>query len=152
MKLRARQLLTLTGLTAVEVIRQPICLLLTGYADDTDTMGEPTDIVTDDGKAGYGFRLHRRGRVYGPYGGSEDIPTADSDGRVFVDALDSPVLYYRYTTGTGFNDGDNNPDEPLDTSDYAPDSLNTFLLCTPGVDGEWHEIGDSGNDDDINNF
>ena len=93
-----------------------ICLLLTGYADDPGSGGNPdgtpssANMEDDDGKAGFGFRLNRRGKVYGPYNGTEKLAVGDSNAgntygtpskaaKVFVDAFDNPILYYEYRGG-----------------------------------------------------
>ena len=128
-----------------------IVLLLTGYANDTAPKGSPgSRMEDDDGKDGFGFRTVKRGRVYGPYNGTENIPT---DNKIFVDAFGNEILYYRYDTGSNQyyeahnDDLDDPPDDPNQAYlNACADNLTTFLLLTPGSDKSW------GESDHIRNF
>ncbi len=133
-----------------------ICLFMTGYADDKPTKGEPFDdgdFSEDDGKDGFGFRAEKRGRVYGPYNGTENINVALSNNeysglhpKVFIDSFDNPILYYKYN-GSIYDTDDNDgvyaasigdPDQ-TDYLNPMRDHQGTrkFLLLTAGMDGNW---------------
>jgi len=151
-----------------------ICLLLTGYADDPGSGGNPdgtpssANMEDDDGKAGFGFRLNRRGKVYGPYNGTEKLAVGDSNAgntygtpskaaKVFVDAFDNPILYYEYrdTAGTpndisddeyvpGDNAGVYTSGDP--TTDYLNNAANVrkdFILVSLGTASAWGDELDS---------
>jgi prepilin-type N-terminal cleavage/methylation domain-containing protein len=118
------------------------------------------------------FRDPRRpkGKLYGPYNGCETIK---SDGQIFFDAFDYPILYYRWDQRGGesaprYHDQDN-PQGPSNITMYAKTNgydgrvLRTdFILLSRGPDGKWpHEVLDKyGGDqrrayaerDDITNF
>jgi len=130
-----------------------LCLLLTGYADDPGTAGQPlegtADLATDDGKTGFGFRLNQRGKVYGPYNGTEqlDIANGPSGGvaKVFVDAFDNPILYYQYRDNSGtweYVPGDNTGPEQ-DFLDNAANVRRDFILVSLGAASEWGDELDS---------
>ena len=144
--------------------KELIVVYMTGYANDrTTSTDEDNDakpvsyngatLKDDDGKDGFGFRTVKRGRVYGPYNGTENIPT---DNKIFIDAFGNEILYYRYDTGSnlyvrGHNSTDFDNDGDFDADDQAyldacEQSLTTFLLLTPGSDKSW------GESDDIRNF
>jgi len=154
---------------------QLLTLLLTGYFPDshdgTSGLGEPgTDALfggpgetDDDGKEGFGFRVVRGGRQYGPYMGTdrnEFMPASPDDHPVFVDAFGNEVFYYRYETAGGY-DADHNRggdiDGPLgEISGYADDPdggvyRKDFLLITAGADGDFTDPTDV-KWDDITNF
>ncbi|MBN1942396.1 MAG: type II secretion system protein [Phycisphaerae bacterium] len=137
-----------------------IVLLLTGYANNPGTKGTPGATMSDDdGKDGFGFRLVAKGKVYGPYNGTEKIPTVeDSDSPVFADAFGNPVLYYRLSEGGSFIK-DHNPETIPYITENDPDSTShpglydgrnmPFLLITPGKNGDWDKDNDD-NDDLVN--
>jgi prepilin-type N-terminal cleavage/methylation domain-containing protein len=76
---------------------QALVLWLTGYGADNNPAGKgiPTgDMLNMDGKDGYGFRLSPQGRVYGPYGGTENFAKTMVNGyHVFVDAWGGTIHY-----------------------------------------------------------
>jgi len=100
----------------------------------------------DDGKEGTGFRLVERGKVYGPYGGTENLET-EQDQDVFLDAFDQPIMYYRCKiTHQG---GQATYSYSGSLPGYAP-SLNgylkgpdgryyrtDFVIISRGPDGKW---------------
>ena len=90
---------------------QLIVLFLTGYAPDIETKGDPfgdndnKSIIEDDGKDGFGFRLARRGKVYGPYNGTEKLEVKKvfvvddieyTKPPFFADAFGGNILYYKF--------------------------------------------------------
>jgi prepilin-type N-terminal cleavage/methylation domain-containing protein len=78
-------------------------LLLTGYGPDFDSDGTPRDsLVDDDGAEGFGFRLSKRGPVYGPYNDVHEYEVAPVGVAVaFVDQWGGPILYYRFNEANG---------------------------------------------------
>jgi len=130
-----------------------LCLLLTGYGPDDNTLGEPLegtdDLSEDDGKAGFGFRTNRRGKVYGPYNGTENLDIGESVGnneKVFVDAFDNPILYYEYRGGYVASDnagvyktvGNGGPGDLGQTYlNNADDIRKDFILVSLGVLAQW---------------
>lgn len=149
-----------------------ICRLLTGYAPD-----QPTDdpdrtpmspkgtsansgsysFADDDGQEGFGFRLAPKGRVFGPYGGTEDLRSSGGDSARFVDKFGQPILYYLYDFGARGFISSQNTDGPSITT-YATNSSDTgglyrtdYLLITCGPNGEW-DTPSKGDSDDITNF
>ena len=134
-----------------------LCLLLTGYANDPETPGQPfesgSDMSEDDGNNGFGFRNEQRGKVYGPYNGAENVTVAsgpNSNSRVFIDNFDNPILYYRYRNDSGTmryvtddnagvspaSSGDPDQDDYLDPA-ATKQATGTFLLLTIGPDYQW---------------
>ncbi len=136
-----------------------LCLLLTGYAEDPGTAGtpDPDDILADDGKAGFGFRISPRGRVYGPYNGAAALPVknvsmAKNGGTgingahpAFVDTFGKTIYYYR-NEGSGFDATDNNGGDdlggPADVAAYFNNSTLPFVLCSQGADDTWINLQD----------
>lgn len=124
----------------------------------------------NDGKEGLGFRLVDRGKVYGPYGGTERLATDTVDGiDMFLDAFDRPILYYRCTVtpnGSGGQDysyPDSLPGQPSNLSDYLKGPggkyyRTDFVIISPGPNGKWQPFYDIGNStwnpdsDDIANY
>ena len=110
---------------------QLIVLFLTGYAPDIETKGDPfgdnddKSILEDDGKDGFGFRLARRGKVYGPYNGTEKLDVKkdfvywdngpqnySAPYAFFADAFDGNILYYRFDkSSSSYHASDNIGDE-----------------------------------------
>lgn len=139
-----------------------ICRLLTGYTEDRNndqTPGVGAGFNSDDGHKGFGFRLVTRGRIFGPYSGTEKLPIASGTPPRFADAFRQPVLYYLYRSysasyGT-YNDRDNT-EGPAGINDYATSASASlyrkdFLLITCGPDREWTKPRNRGGDD-ITNF
>ncbi len=133
--------------------KELIVLFMTGYANDDGTKGSPGNpMVEDDGKDGFGFRTVKRGKVYGPYNGTENIPT--SIDRTFIDAFDNEILYYRYDTDDNeykyrHNIGGPN-DEFLNGGAGVEERgcvyyRKNFILLSTGSNGQWGT-------DDIMNF
>ena len=146
---------------------------LTGYMDG----GMPWRL-SGDGKEGFGFRTAPRGKVYGPYNGTErlDVHSA-SEGEVvrrwFIDAFKQPILYYRYEGEDGYMDAHNNDGPDYLNSVYlrGPDLIDDgtddyhrtdFVLLSRGPNEKWdapyHDVDGDGtrewdrNSDDITNF
>ena len=121
--------------------KQIITLLLTGYPDDADDNWAPDtdDLSTDDGKTGYGFRTVTRGKVYGPYNGTENLKAAGTP-PVFQDAFDNDILYYRYDGGydAGHNNNGVSPQKyTAPTDEYltkCAEIRKDFLFLSPGPD------------------
>jgi len=112
-----------------------------------------------------------KGKVYGPYNGCETIKT---DGQVYYDSFDYPILYYRWDLRSGenaarYHDQDNPDEGPSNIMTYAKTNgfdgrvlRRDFILLSRGPDGKWpHEVLDKyGGDqrrayaerDDITNF
>lgn len=136
-----------------------IVLLLTGYAGDDDDAGEPyvpgsETMSEDDGRDGFGFRTVRRGRIYGPYNGTEKIPTVEgSDPPIFADAFGNPILYYLADSNFAFNKDDNDDggnDDPIqEMLDQYESPSRKFLIISPGKNTSWNESGNN-NDDLVN--
>ncbi len=136
-----------------------LTLLLTGYADNPGTKGLPSaDPNLDDGCDGPGFRTVYRGKVYGPYGGTERMArSTDNYGRpVFIDAFKQMIYYYKYDRAIlKFNMNDGNtvklPNAAvcgIGDSEYFKNYAATsaqdppfyrydFVLATPGADRAW---------------
>jgi len=155
-----------------------IALLLLGYAPDVGNDGSPrtglspiqeTDLSNDDGQAGFGYRLHARGKTYGPYGGTEKLSLArGGNAYIFKDALDNDILYYKfgnYEKGGDIvhYDADHNPGPDQDFLDPpggtpSPYTCNQdgryyrrdFILISPGPDGRFNERRLSASDDVTN--
>jgi len=139
-----------------------LVLFLTGYAGDDGSDGEedPDNMETDDGNNGFGFRIQQRGKVYGPYNGTENIAVTNgpNNAKVFVDSFNNPILYYRWT-GSIYDEDDNANVSASTTGDpkqanyldniAAKQVTHTFLLLTPGVDKQWGVQDSSG---DWNNY
>ncbi|MFW6154098.1 MAG: type II secretion system protein [Planctomycetota bacterium] len=136
-----------------------------GLADE-DPAGNPNA----DGAPGAGFRLIRRGRVYGPYIDAENTETRLINGiPVMLDSFGNPMLYYRFDETNGrywgrHNDLDD-PNEALDLDDaiegpggpsadtdinaYAKRGGDNFvrrdyLICSQGPDGLWYSTIQTG--------
>lgn len=122
---------------------EQICRLLTGFA-------------SDDGEKGFGFRLADKGRVYGPYFGTEELGTSGSDRPRFVDTFNQSIMYYLYDTKTNSYNPNDNTDDPSNINTYARNKKGEFyrtdfLLLTRGPNGEWDDPRETGSDD-ITNF
>lgn len=159
---------------------QLLVLFLTGYGPDPTDNGEPgANLATDDGVEGYGFRLAKRGDVYGPYNGSEQLQTKKVKDRtnnenvkrpVFVDTFGdsgNPILYYRWT-GPNYDSSHNTGGPPTDTAlnDYAKNAAvpaayyrTDFILISSGNNEQWENPCGIDNDgvtvidsDDVTNF
>lgn len=137
---------------------QLLTLLLTGYGPDPDIRGEPgLTMNLDDGREGYGFRMERAGKIFGPYNGTEKVVMKLVDGRpVFMDAFDEQLYYYRFdaTSGTYHATDDPAPSglEGPAHADYLASAKATqtnFILMTAGPDGYFSGSTDT---DDITNF
>jgi len=135
-----------------------LTLLLTGYGPDTGRKGEPSsNLFSDDGCEGWGFRLKLRGRVYGPFAGVEGLPMTlkGNDRRVFTDKFDNVIRYYVYDKDTDSYDAADDDDPPSDFSAYIKDGSGNyyrrdFLLMSEGADGQWDDPDDR--NDDVTNF
>jgi len=132
-----------------------LVLMLTGYGPDPGTAGSPgSDMESDDGKAGYGFRVGLRmpRDGYGPYGGVESLKTSDAtSGYRFHDAFEFPILYYRFGGGS-YAAGDNSG-LTVDINTYTKNGTlyyrKDFVLTSKGPDGAFSAGTDS---DDVTNF
>ncbi len=136
---------------------------LTGYLPDAGKDGMPGDgdpIVTiDDGKQGFGFRLATKGRVYGPYFGTEELdarPESDGSRPSFVDQYRNAVFYYLFDAELRAYRSEDNPGGPKDINAYARNAAGElyrtdFLLLTKGPDGKWDPPRDD-RSDDVTNF
>jgi type II secretory pathway pseudopilin PulG len=120
---------------------------------------------------GDGFQLVPRGKVYGPYGGTERL-NVDAQKR-FVDSWNRPILYYAFDstptrgqspTAKYYGDDNNsvtpNPASqtpPVDIDAYAQDAggnyLNRrYLLLSPGPDGKYGGTANESRCDDVTNL
>lgn len=122
-----------------------ICLFLTGYPNPTSAevrssvtyengYKRPDNMDENDGKSDTGFRMKQRGKVYGPYNSCEKIPMepAINDNspaaRVFIDAWESPILYFKNTGGTpAFAYADNSGE------DTSTPKLSSILSSSSGI-------------------
>lgn len=139
---------------------------LTGYLPKADGAS-----ISGDMKEGFGFRMENRGKVYGPYNGTEKIKTDDSSGApVFVDSFDNPIYYFRFVDpdpavpADEYFEGDITQWPGGDSAallDYATKSgsgLDTvyyrrdFCVITAGLDNNFASDLRSGDTDDITNF
>lgn len=126
--------------------KELLVLFLTGYGPG-------------DGCEGFGFRRDKRGKVFGPYNGTENVKTKKTkktsvDRPVFVDAFDEEIYYYRYDNGYSTND--NPPPPGLEEAgkydaylSYAATQRREFILMTAGPDGKFEDVDTT---DDITNF
>jgi type II secretory pathway pseudopilin PulG len=132
-----------------------VVLYLTGYADD-DGDGEPTDMTSDDGRDGWGFRTTKRGRVYGPYNGLEKLPmTTEGGRREFIDKFDQRILYYRFEGGYTDSDNEDGPANlNTDYAQYETDKYyrSDFILISPGPNTQWDNDPESRSADDVTNW
>lgn len=157
---------------------QLLRLQLTGYGPDLDDDGLPQELqipgeplsfaslATDDGHHGFGFRLARKGRVYGPYlaTAAMDIDSRD-DHSFFVDAFGHEIYYYRYDLDKkDYDDGDNDPIDALgnvvSVSEYATKPktdkyyrIDDFVIFSAGPDGyiEAYDPDNPAASDDVTN-
>jgi len=109
---------------------------LTGYRDD-------------DGMEGYGYRLEPRGIVYGPWPGTEKIPTRGSDPPRFVDSFGQEIDYRRFNPSS--------PDDYFETGRAGGPRYfrQDYWVRSPGPDGVFSNNlqGDElTTTDDITNF
>jgi len=131
-------------------------LLLTGPAGDPDGNGIASkDFNLDDGLNGWGFRLRKRGKTYGPYIGAEQLPVVEKDGkRVFGDKWDNPILYYRFDTAVSKYHGADNTGGPADINAYATIggvyARRDYLLIATGPDRKWQTEPGASSDDITN--
>lgn len=140
--------------------KELLVLFLVGYGPDAGLDGTPgTDFSLDDGREGFGFRVERAGRIFGPYNGAEMVKTKlSSNGRpVFVDDFDEEIYYYRYDAVLpGYhldNPGTDDVKGPIEWfgADYAQNKKD-FILATRGPDGKFQDVDDDAATDDITNF
>ncbi|MHC4718397.1 MAG: hypothetical protein ACYS5V_15600, partial [Planctomycetota bacterium] len=150
-------------------------------ADSWELVQALTGRDDGDGKEGYGFRRVgvERGKVYGPYGGTEKlrIDTQDQGLETFMDAFDRPILYYRCKVtrdqhgNKTYEYEDGLPGEPPEDQDDpefleylrwgpGPDPKfhrTDFMLISKGPNGQWDAFYDHAeaawtDSDDITNF
>ncbi len=117
--------------------KELIALYMTGYANDPDGNSMPeADLSADDGKDGFGFRTVKRGKVYGPYNGTEKIPT---NNRIFIDTFDNEIFYYRWDdNGVGYDEDHNSDDTPDQAYlDGCANYRKSFLLLSKGDNEKW---------------
>lgn len=120
---------------------------------------------SQDGQEGLGFRLRERGKVYGPYNGTENLeqtdPKVTGQAATFLDAFGNEIFYYRFKPGapgseTGtFEAADNAPDGPPQLNQYLKDPNDNYyrkdyVLITPGPNTTWEDPNDDA--DEIANF
>ncbi len=133
------------------------------YPFVTNKANDSNSFDKDDGADGYGFRLSRAGKKYGPYLGAEDIEAAKmapDDRAAFIDTFGNPIFYYVWDNG--YDKSDNHVTDglagPLSTDDdYAEDSAGQYLrkdffLATAGPDRRFVSFADSPTTDDITNI
>lgn len=147
---------------------QLLVLFLVGYMPDISSDGTPgmigTDVVlhTDDGEGGLGFRVEKRGKVFGPYNGAENVRTSGSP-PVFVDAFDEQIYYYRFDSGSATYYTTDNPTPPgLEGASVYSNYLasvesrqSEYILMTAGPNGVFTPSTDPAvwlQTDDITNF
>jgi hypothetical protein len=119
----------------------------------------------DDGHNGWGFKLVRRGQVYGPYNGTEELPAWKDPGsqtitrHLFADKWNNPVLYYRYDSALpGYRPEHNRAeDRPVEIVAYASRGGVTggyyrtdYLLISKGPDTRWQTEAGASRDDITN--
>lgn len=146
--------------------RHVLVQCLVGYQLD------PNGVEFIDGKAGPGFRVVKRGKVYGPYNDTDKVPmTAGSDPRAFLDSFGNEIDYYRFDRNTRLYDSNDNTDGPDDPNHANPVSLyansdpnadgttvpysffrDGFILATPGPDRQWSAFVNDATTDDVTNF
>lgn len=163
---RSRDAVNYPDWTGAQLLR----LQLTGYGPDKGQDGIPGDkdnpeligMDVDDGNDNFGFRRLCRGRVYGPYMGSEqiDFKPQPNDRSVFIDAFANEIFYYSGVGG--FKTSDNEVTAGVtdfEIDEYAVDSNGTFwkpdiLLFSAGADGLIKAFvpGDEDPTDDVTNF
>lgn len=161
---------------------QLLPLFLTGYAPDkngngvvggdlpslfdpfvTNGANDTNSFDKDDGADGYGFRLSKAGKKYGPYLGAENIEAAKmapDDRATFIDTFGNPIFYYVWDNG--YDKSDNHVTDglagPLSTDkNYAEDSAGRYLrkdffLATAGPDGRFVSFANSPTTDDVTNI
>jgi len=149
--------------------RHLVVMFLTGYGPDEATPGEPFEnnknFIEDDGKSGFGFRAHKRGKVCGPYVDPNKMPIRkepNPDRLVFMDAFDHPIYYWRFdpnqTDPAQFYRAADNGNGPADLRQYVTKEDDNdffrkdFILASPGPDRQWKAYRDDAQTDDITNF
>ena len=146
--------------------------------DAPQLVEELTGKSDSDRKVGYGFRVVNRGKVYGPYGGTEQLRWETRGGAMgatyFIDTFDHPILYYRCTVTENENTGERTysypntllPDQPAEAKknypvrDYLKGPGGTFhrtdfVVISRGPDGIWEPLYEDPawtDSDDISNF
>ena len=124
---------------------------LTGYrpatTDDDEHYGYKDD--KGDGKDGYGYRMQPRGRVNGPWNGTEKLARS---GEHFVDSYGTVIEYHPFRIANG-----NYADSEVNT--YAKDASGRYyrrdyVLRSKGEDGQFADsaAGAVATSDDITNF
>ncbi len=139
--------------------KELLVLFLTGYGPDENSDSTPgTNLSTDDGCTGFGFRLEKRGLVCGPYNGAEKVKTkSGTNGPVFIDSFDEEIYYYCYDPlepgGAPFGHyATDNLDGPVSTYPFYGQGHKGFILATRGPDGVFEPFDDEPDTDDITNF
>jgi len=138
-------------------------------ADGAGLVQALTGRSDDDGKKGFGFRLpdRPRGKVYGPYGGTEKLRAEMHNGlEAFIDDSDQPILYYRCTVGVSpggqptYSYAGSLPGQPPNLQNYLKGPggrfhRTDFVIISRGPDGEWKPLYESSewtDSDDIANY
>ncbi len=122
-----------------------IARALVGYADEgTYTNGS---FSGGDGKDGDGYRLVKRGKVYGPWGGAESIDYVDqveidgtthSDIRMFVDAFGNIIWYFRYNDNNSSGRGDDYFDGSYHDVTVLDGSVEHDNPAAESNEGDWN--------------
>jgi len=107
----------------------------------------------NDNKEGYGYRVQKRGRVYGPWNSTEKLARS---GENFADSYGTEIEYYPFNPDTRAYEGAVNnyakdPNDPTGQTYYRRD----FVLRSRGENGEFEQHPHPyGNviPDDITNF
>lgn len=133
---------------------QMIVVYMTGYPDDPDDPDDGPDLddlSADDGNDGFGFRTVRRGKIYGPYNGCENIDTDGTSPPSFIDAFDNLIYYFRWT-GSNFDDAHNNNAVDQNYLNTAATKRRDFLLWSAGGNATINDPNNDADFDDITNF
>ena len=104
---------------------------LTGYRDD-------------DNHPGYGYRLLPGGRVYGPWNGTERIPT-NGEPRHFVDGFGKEIEYHPFKDMTDY----------MRASDSGANAIyyrSDYVVRSRGPDRRWDNPREPSSDDITNLF
>lgn len=155
-----------------------LTFLLTGYANDNSYVGgvqqgtpDLSNMGQSDGVDGAGFRLERRGKIYGPYGGAEAvammtqasaaqkvfyceqfyIPPSPATNPPYTSTHPSYIFYCVFRNGQ-YAQADNQAltDYPNQTFlNACDDHRSDFILVNPGPTGTFSTAPTS---DDVTNF
>lgn len=118
------------------------------YPENNSLARRLTGHKDNDGKKGYGYRVQERGRVYGPWNGTENLARS---GENFADSYGAEIEYYPFRDTGVYAGAVNNYAKDAKGRYYRRD----FVLRSKGENGDFEEHPHPYGDiipDDITNF